>query len=56
MSVIILLLGVSLVIGVGFLIAFIKNFKEGQFDDCYSPSHRILFKDHSVENKNKEEK
>jgi len=43
MSVIILLLGASLTIGIIFLAAFCWAVKSGQFEDDYSPAHRILF-------------
>lgn len=43
MSVILILLGVSLAIAGGFLIAFFWSVHDGQFDDTYAPSHRILF-------------
>ena len=43
MSVLILLIAFSLVIALGFLIAFIVSVKNGQFDDSYTPSVRILF-------------
>jgi len=29
----------------GFLVAFLYSAKKGQFDDDYSPAHRILFED-----------
>lgn len=45
MSVIIILIGFSLVVAVGFLIAFIWASKDGQYDDDYTPSVRILFDD-----------
>ncbi|HVI48014.1 MAG TPA: cbb3-type cytochrome oxidase assembly protein CcoS [Chitinophaga sp.] len=45
MSVIILLLGASLTVAAGFLVAFIWSVKSGQFEDDYSPAHRILFED-----------
>lgn len=47
MSVMILLLGASLVVALFFLLAFIWSVKSGQFDDDYSPSHQILFEDKS---------
>jgi cbb3-type cytochrome oxidase maturation protein len=47
MSIIILLLIVSILIAGGFLIAFIWSVKDGQFDDDYSPSRRILFEEKS---------
>ncbi|MFA3782307.1 cbb3-type cytochrome oxidase assembly protein CcoS [Melioribacteraceae bacterium 4301-Me] len=43
MSVIIVLLAFSLLIAVGFLIAYLWAVKDGQFDDKYTPSIRILF-------------
>lgn len=46
MSVFYILIGFSLVFAVGFLIAFIRSVKAGQFDDDYTPSVRILFDEH----------
>ena len=43
MSAIVVLIGFSLFISVGFLIAYIWAVKKGQFDDKYTPSVRILF-------------
>ncbi|HEU4553718.1 MAG TPA: cbb3-type cytochrome oxidase assembly protein CcoS [Chitinophaga sp.] len=43
MSVIILLLGASLTVGLIFLAAFCWAVRSGQFEDDYSPAHRILF-------------
>jgi cbb3-type cytochrome oxidase maturation protein len=45
MSAIYILIGVSLPIAIGFLIAFIKSAKSGQFDDDYTPSIRMLLDD-----------
>jgi cbb3-type cytochrome oxidase maturation protein len=45
MSVLILLIGFSILIAGGFLIAFIWSVKKGQFDDDYTPSIRMLFDD-----------
>jgi cbb3-type cytochrome oxidase maturation protein len=45
MEVIVILLSVSILIAGGFLIAFLWSVKNGQFDDDYSPAHRILFED-----------
>lgn len=50
MSVIILLLGASLIAGLLFLFAFVWSVKSGQFEDDYSPAHRILFEDKPVNN------
>lgn len=43
MSVIIILIGVSLLIAIGFLIAFLWSVKTNQYEDDYTPSVRILF-------------
>ncbi|HET9746456.1 MAG TPA: cbb3-type cytochrome oxidase assembly protein CcoS [Chitinophagaceae bacterium] len=45
MSVLILLIAFSILIAGGFLIAFIWAVKEGQYDDDYTPSVRMLFDD-----------
>ena len=45
MSVLILLIGFSILIAGGFLIAFIWSVKKGQYDDDYTPSVRMLFDD-----------
>ncbi|HEX5113436.1 MAG TPA: cbb3-type cytochrome oxidase assembly protein CcoS [Saprospiraceae bacterium] len=47
MSVIIILLGISLVLAGGFLLAFFWSVSDGQFDDSYGPARRILYKDNS---------
>jgi cbb3-type cytochrome oxidase maturation protein len=51
MSVIYLLITISIIVALLFLYAFIKAVKQGQFDDDYTPSVRMLFDD---EIKNKE--
>ena len=45
MSVVIILISASLIIAIGFLIAFIWSVKNGQYDDDYTPSVRMLFDD-----------
>lgn len=45
MSVIVVLIGVSVIVAGGFLIAFLWAVKNGQYDDKYTPSVRILFDD-----------
>ncbi|SMO45496.1 cbb3-type cytochrome oxidase assembly protein [Solitalea koreensis] len=45
MSALILLLGVSFIVSVGFLIVCISAIKNGQYEDDYTPSVRILFED-----------
>lgn len=43
MEVIFVLIAVSLVLAVTFLILFFRAMNDGQFDDGYTPSVRILF-------------
>ncbi len=43
MSAIFIMVGASLIIAVGFLIAFIWSVKSGQYEDDYTPSVRMLF-------------
>jgi cbb3-type cytochrome oxidase maturation protein len=43
MEVIFILIGISLVLAVTFLFLFFRAMKDGQFDDGYTPSVRILF-------------
>lgn len=45
MSVIYLLISISIVVAIGFFIAFVVAVKSGQYDDDYTPSVRILFDD-----------
>ncbi len=48
MSIIYLLLAVSVVVAIGFFIAFIVSVRKGQYDDVYTPSIRMLFDDELV--------
>lgn len=48
MSVIYILLTISIIVAIGFFIAFIYAVKKGQFDDSYTPSVRMLFEDELV--------
>lgn len=43
MSAIIILIGASIMMAGGFLIAFLWSVKSGQMDDDYTPSVRMLF-------------
>jgi len=52
--VIILLIGISLLVAVGFLIAFLIAVKKGQYKDTHTPAIRVLF-DNETEKENKEE-
>jgi len=45
MEALFILIVASVIVAVGFLIAFIWNVKDGQYDDAYTPSVRILFDD-----------
>jgi cbb3-type cytochrome oxidase maturation protein len=45
MSVMIILLGASLIVALIFLGAFIWSVRSGQFEDDFSPAHKILFED-----------
>jgi len=49
MSVIYLLLAISISVALIFFVAFILSVKNGQYDDSYTPSVRILFDDEIVE-------
>lgn len=48
MSVIYILLAISIIVAVGFFIAFILAVKSGQYDDSYTPSVRMLFEDEII--------
>ena len=40
-----MLIGFSLFVAIGFLVAFLWSVKNGQYSDTYTPSVRILFED-----------
>lgn len=50
MSAIVVLLSLSILIGAGFLIAFIFAVRNGQYEDKYTPSVRMLFDDDEINN------
>ena len=52
MIIVIFLLSISLLVALFFLGAYIWGVKSGQFEDDYSPAHRIFFDD-KVEQNNK---
>jgi cbb3-type cytochrome oxidase maturation protein len=52
MSALYLLIGVSLTVALGFLMAFLWAMKKKQYEDDYTPSVRMLFEDELSE-KNK---
>ncbi|MBN8789880.1 MAG: cbb3-type cytochrome oxidase assembly protein CcoS [Terrimonas sp.] len=45
MSALFLLIGISIVVAGAFLTAFLWSVKNGQYDDDYTPSVRVLFDD-----------
>jgi len=49
--VIVLLIGISLLVALGFLIAFIIAVKKGQYKDTHTPAVRILFDNEAEEKK-----
>lgn len=53
MSVIYLLLTISIVVAIVFFVAFILAVKQGQFDDGYTPSVRMLFEDELIKENSK---
>ncbi|MDO6758702.1 cbb3-type cytochrome oxidase assembly protein CcoS [Tamlana sp. 2_MG-2023] len=53
MSVIYILLAISIIVAVGFFIAFVVAVRSGQYDDSYTPSVRMLFEDELVKEKPK---
>lgn len=57
MSAIFILIGASLVVALGFLGAFIWSVKNGQYEDDYTPSVRMLFdENHEVKNNKNQSK
>jgi cbb3-type cytochrome oxidase maturation protein len=54
MSVIAVLIVISLLIALGFLIAFLWAVKSGQYNDTYTPSIRILFDEDNKKEQNKD--
>lgn len=54
MSVIYILLTISIIVAIAFFIAFIFAVKNGQYDDSYTPSVRMLFEDELVKDKPKQ--
>ena len=50
MSALYVLIGISLIVAIGFLCAFLWAMKKGQNEDDYTPSVRILFENETDEN------
>lgn len=55
MSVIYVLLAISIAVAIVFFVAFVYAVKNGQYDDSYTPSVRMLFDD-EIKKKDKSEK
>jgi len=51
MSIIYLLLAISVIVALLFFAAFVISVKNGQYDDTYTPSVRMLFEDEIVKEK-----
>jgi cbb3-type cytochrome oxidase maturation protein len=51
MSVMFVLIGASILVAAGFLMAFLWSVKNGQYDDDYTPSIRMLFDGEVIEKK-----
>ena len=49
MIIIFLLIGISLLVALTFLGAFLWAVRSGQYDDDYTPSVRMLFEEEDVE-------
>lgn len=56
MSIIILLIAVSILLALCFLAAFIWSVKDGQFEDDYTPSVRMLFDNETIQTTDLKEK
>jgi cbb3-type cytochrome oxidase maturation protein len=54
MSVMFILISASLIIALGFLVAFIWSVRSGQYEDDYTPSVRMLFEDAKPSKNNQE--
>jgi cbb3-type cytochrome oxidase maturation protein len=51
MTVIFMLIGISVLLGGGFLVAFFWSVRNGQNEDLYTPSVRMLFEDETKPSK-----
>ncbi|TNE72795.1 cbb3-type cytochrome oxidase assembly protein CcoS [bacterium] len=52
MEIILVLIGFSITMALGFLLAFSWAVKNGQYDDTYTPGMRMLFSDSTKSTKN----
>ncbi|MEH0158507.1 cbb3-type cytochrome oxidase assembly protein CcoS [Limibacter armeniacum] len=56
MSAIVILIGISLVVAICFLLAFIWSVNSDQYDDTYTPSIRILFEENDYKRTNQSDR
>jgi cbb3-type cytochrome oxidase maturation protein len=56
LSALFILIGISILVAAGFLIAFLWSVSNGQYDDDYTPSVRMLFDDELNTNNTESEK
>ena len=54
MSAIFIMIGASLLLAIGFLIAFIWSVRSNQYEDDYTPSIRMLFDNTTIQEKKQE--
>ncbi|MBA4241512.1 MAG: cbb3-type cytochrome oxidase assembly protein CcoS [Sphingobacteriaceae bacterium] len=54
MSAIFIMIGASLLLAIGFLIAFIWSVRSNQYEDDYTPSVRMLFDNTTIQEKKQE--
>ncbi len=55
MKIMLLLIFISLLLAAGFLLAYLRAARDGQFDDEYTPAIRILFDDPKPQEKKQDE-
>ncbi|WP_055436869.1 cbb3-type cytochrome oxidase assembly protein CcoS [Lacinutrix algicola] len=56
MNIIYMLLAISVIVALVFFTVFIFSVKNGQYDDMYTPSVRMLFEDELVKEKSDKQK
>mgnify|MGYP006395402605 CR=1 FL=1 len=44
-----MLLSISVLVALGFFVAFVVSVRKGQYEDTYTPSVRMLFEDELIE-------
>lgn len=56
MSALFVLIGISLLVALGFLLAFLWSVSSGQYEDDYTPPVRMLFENKPRDNNDKKQK